>query len=247
MPQKLLHKCNRRLSINYILRFGLGILFVVNAYGYSFWDFASDERITYSKTFYYDKELGEQPTFGGDISHFSIIMNVLGTEYGFVFNESPLAHNSLEQLSQKHIAFDFGTLSFGGVGQRFPQFFGAKFRYEYGFNEQTSHRFGVEGYWHPTFFNIRGWQILSLYVGGGYRDSAINGAYFDKGILILPSSPIYLALTHRTDYTSHYPSQDSLMLSIRMPIYVWGAPLVIPFGVVMGGLITNAKVKGVNF
>lgn len=73
-----------------MLRFGLGILFVVNAYGYSFWDFASDERITYSKTFYYDKELGEQPTFGGDISHFSIIMNVLGTDMGLYSMNLPL-------------------------------------------------------------------------------------------------------------------------------------------------------------
>lgn len=60
--------------------------------------------------------------------------------------------------SQKHIAFDFGKLSFGSVSKKLPQFFGAKFRYEYGFNGQDSHRFSIEGYWHPTFFNIRGWR-----------------------------------------------------------------------------------------
>lgn len=206
-----------------------------NSYGLG--DFLiNEEKFLYPKAF--DKKLNTT-TSGGAFSELSIFLNTFGTEYGFVFNEDFMTSH---HYSQKHIAFDFGKLSFGGVGKNFPQFFGAKFRYEYGFSGQDSHRFGIEGYWHPTFFNIRGWQILSLYVGSGYRDSEINGAYVDKGILILSSSPIYFALTHRTDYSSHYPSQDSLMFSIRAPVFVWGAPLAIPFTlIVYGGMTTSAR------
>lgn len=203
---------------------------------YGLGDFLFDERFYYPKAF--DKKLNTT-TSGGAFSKLSIFLNTFGTEYGFVFNEDFMTSH---HYSQKHIAFDFGKLSFGSVSKKFPQFFGAKFRYEYGFSGQDSHRFGIEGYWHPTFFNIRGWQILSLYVGSGYRDSEINGAYVDKGILILSSSPIYFALTHRTDYVSHYPSQDSLMFSIRAPVFVWGAPLAIPFTLILyGGMTTSAR------
>ncbi len=203
---------------------------------YELSDFLFDERFVYPKA--YDKKAWpETLTSGGVFSRLSILLNTFGTEYGFIFNEDSMIFNQW-YYSQKHIAFDFGKLSFGSVG-KFPQFFGAKFRYEYGFSGQDSHRFGVEGYWHPTFFNIRGWQILSVYIGGGFRDSTIDGAYFDKGILILPSSPIYFSLTHRTDYSSHYSSQDSLMFSIRAPIYVWSAPLALPFVLIWGGAIST--------
>lgn len=111
----------------------------------------NEEKFLYPKAF--DKKL--KITSGGAFSKLSIFLNTFGTEYGFVFNEySMTSHHD----SQKHITFDFGKLSFGSVSKKFPQFFGAKFRYEYGFSGQDSHRFGIEGYWHPTFFNIRGWR-----------------------------------------------------------------------------------------
>ncbi|RDU53944.1 hypothetical protein CQA49_05960 [Helicobacter sp. MIT 00-7814] len=158
----------------------------------------------------------------GDIfSQISNFTNILGFEYGV----------SNAEVEKGHFSFDVGLLSIGSIGKTHRQYFGAKFHYELGYGKdlKSIHHYGGEMFWHPSFLNFGGYQVLSAYVGyGARRGAGRNGTYLDGGVLVLPTSPVFLALTLRTDFLPNHTPTNSLMLSIRMPLGIFTTPFAIP-------------------
>lgn len=128
-------------------------------------------------------------------------------------------------LPKRFFTLDVGYLGLPNECVNRKIFFGAKLRYEHGFdinlNFNFAYRLGVEGYYHPQLLNLKGHQIASLLLGFGYRFRHTNlesGNYVDLGLLLYPSFPIHLALTYRMDYASDTPSQHSMRLSLKIPL-----------------------------
>lgn len=195
------------------------------------------------------RPIQEEKTRGDNLSTFSIMSNIFGTDYGFefdngIFTHSPIAYHGNERVAPlHHFGFDIGHLALFQVGKKYPQTFGGKIRYEYGFqtNKAGTHRFGIEAYWHPFFLNVKGWQLFSIFSGMGYRNASKDGYYMDNGILILPTSPLYFSLNHRMDFAPHTPMQQSIVFSVRMSMGIWSAPVVIPAFVTWGIVSKNKK------
>ncbi|MGI0439481.1 hypothetical protein ACRE1S_02990 [Helicobacter himalayensis] len=179
--------------------------------------------------------IDEKNESNGDIfSQISNFANILGFEYGV----------SNAEATKRHFGFDVGLLSIGSIGKAHRQYFGAKFRYElgYGKDSESIHHYGAEVFYHPSFLNFRGYQALSAYVGyGARRGAGRNGTYLDGGVLVLPTSPVFLALTLRTDFLPNHAPTNSIMLSIRMPLGIFTTPFAIPLASGMSTAHIGAK------